>query len=67
MNEHKGLYGKYIILKSSTAQPIEGQAFVLKVSDPHAKPALLAYADSCQTDNPELAADIRAWYEEVQQ
>lgn len=35
--------------------------FVLDLShDPHAAPALRAYADACRTDYPLLAADIDA-------
>lgn len=34
--------------------------FVLDIThDPYAKPALLAYADACETTHPMLAADIR--------
>lgn len=36
------------------------QHFVLDVDhDPHALPALLAYASSCDAASPELAADLR--------
>lgn len=38
-----------------------GPYFILEyASDRHARKALAAYADSCQEDKPELAADIRA-------
>jgi hypothetical protein len=37
------------------------QYFVLDIScDPHAVPALLAYAKSCKTDYPQLAGELRA-------
>ncbi|QSM03908.1 hypothetical protein PROPHIGD91-2_55 [Mycobacterium phage prophiGD91-2] len=38
-----------------------GPYFILEYAgDRHARKALAAYADSCQEDKPELAADIRA-------
>lgn len=38
----------------------DAQYFVLDCTyDPHARAALLAYADSCQAEYPFLAADLR--------
>lgn len=33
--------------------------FVIKLKDKNAEAALLAYADSCEADDPEFAADVR--------
>jgi hypothetical protein len=33
--------------------------FLLKFDDPHARPAIAAYAYSCEEDYPILAADLR--------
>lgn len=55
----RGLYGKYRVEKSN-GKPT-GPVFVLAyATDPHARVALAAYADSCETDYPQLAADLRA-------
>lgn len=57
-----GLYGKYLIFKADTYEPINGKAFVLKPeSDPHARAALQFYADSVRTDNLALALDLDEW------
>lgn len=56
-----GLYGKYRVTKVSDGSEV-GDCFVLKpVADKHARAALLAYADSVETDNPALAVDLRKW------
>ena len=60
-----GLKRKYIITKTN-GKSIDPDAvyFVLRVDkDPHAIPALKAYADSVEKDNPEFASDIRALIE----
>lgn len=69
-----GLYGKYEVHKlrkttreyegGSRVTHIErvdpGPVFVLAYTkDPHARVALAAYADSCEAEYPELAADLR--------
>ena len=42
------------------AETVE-ECFVLRYDrDPHARVALLAYAASCEGENPSLAADLRA-------
>lgn len=74
-NSERGLYGKYEVHKlrrtvrrfegsSGTVTTIErvdpGPVFVLAyTTDPHAAVALAAYAKSCETDYPKLAADLR--------
>lgn len=62
----RGLYNKFRV------ERLDGQSekghlhngclyFPLDLThDPHALKAALAYADSCERDNPELAADLRA-------
>lgn len=57
-----GLFDKYIVSKAS-GEPVDEDAcyFVLRYdTDPHARAALLAYADSIWSINPQLASDIRA-------
>lgn len=56
-----GLYGKYHVTKVSDGSEVIG-CFVLKPEcDKHALTALLAYADSVETENPALADDLRLW------
>lgn len=60
-----GLYGKYAIRRNDgTDAPGEKHEkcryFVLDLNhDPHAKPAILAYAKSCEKTHPVLAQDLR--------
>ena len=62
----KGLYEKFRVERtdgtSAPGKKHDGcQAFVLDVThDPHALPALAAYAASCRAEYPLLAADIDA-------
>lgn len=64
----KGLYNKFIVLrtdgKSEEGQKHHGcQYFVLDINhDPHAKAAILAYANSCEQEYPLLATDLRKIY-----
>lgn len=61
----RGLYEKFNVSRTDgTSVPGGKHAgcryFVLDVThDPSAKPALLAYADSCEADYPLLAEDLR--------
>lgn len=61
----RGLYDKYRVERTDGSSAPGGKHewcrhFVLDVGcDPHAIPALLAYAESCQRDYPLLARDIR--------
>jgi folylpolyglutamate synthase/dihydropteroate synthase len=58
-DKSKGLYGKYRVERIDGKE--RGPYFVLDYAhDPHAIPALLAYADSCKAEYPELARDLRA-------
>jgi hypothetical protein len=62
----RGLYEKYKIERTDGSSAPGGdhercEYFVLDYHcDPHAIPALLAYAESCKADYPLLARDIRA-------
>lgn len=57
-DQQRGLYGKYRVEKVN-GKPV-GRVFVLAYdTDPHARTALAAYADSCAEDYPQLAADLR--------
>lgn len=57
----RGLYGKYLVFKAGGGmEPVTDPCFVLRyTTDPHARAALAAYADSCEADYPQLAADLR--------
>jgi hypothetical protein len=53
----RGLYGKYRVEKVN-GKPT-GPVFVLAYADdPHARAALVAYAESCRQDYPRLSADL---------
>lgn len=61
----RGLYGKYTVRRNdgrdAPGEKHDGCTyFVLDAScDPHAIPALRAYANSCERDYPALARDLR--------
>ena len=62
----RGLYNKYRVERLDGSSDIGGkhygcEYFVLDLThDKHAKAALLAYAESCKTEYPLLAKDLRA-------
>ena len=57
-----GLFEKFTITRNEGQPPFRGEHFVLKPPyDKHARMAMLAYADSCETELPGLAKDIREW------
>ncbi len=64
-DKKRGLYGKYAVQRTdgSSARGRKHAAchyFVLDLThDPHALPALQAYIDSCESDYPRLAKDLR--------
>lgn len=64
-DEHRGLYGKYRVERRDGSSGPGGkhaqcEYFVLDLAhDKHAFQALMAYADSCADEFPELAADLR--------
>lgn len=63
-----GLEDRYRIYKLRDGQevPVEGRCFVLKPeTDGCAMDALDAYADACEGENPELAADLRRWLADI--
>lgn len=60
MSDERGLYAKYFVqrMDASERHP-DCQYFVLDVThDPHALPALMAYALSASEEHPALAADL---------
>jgi hypothetical protein len=69
MSSDIGIYRKFKVTRTDkTDRPGEKhdgcRHFVLDIDhDPHARPALEAYAASCETSHPGLAADLRAWLE----
>jgi hypothetical protein len=60
MDTERGLYQKYRVTRGSDGGLCSGRFFVLKYdTDPHARVAVRAYADSVEEQNPTLARDIR--------
>lgn len=56
----KGIYDKYIVIKTDGTTDPEADYFALRIDkDPHARKAAIAYAESIQEENPNLAFDIR--------
>ena len=65
MNHTVGIYPKFKVERlTSSSRGINHdhcQYFVLDIThDPHALAAASAYADSCEAERPNLAADLRA-------
>lgn len=57
-DKQRGLYGKYHVERVDGK--VKGPYFVLAyTADPYAAVALAAYADSCEAEYPQLAADLR--------
>lgn len=58
--DQRGLYDKYRIhVERTDGKPI-GPFFIHEyLTDPHARVALAAYAESCAAEHPQLAADLR--------
>lgn len=56
----RGLYGKYKVYRNTVPPlPLDEPCFVLRYdTDPHARVALEAYADSCADNYPKLADDL---------
>ena len=65
MSQHRGVYQKFIVQRvdgrDAPGSKHEACAlFVLDLDhDPFAIPALTAYANACETQFPEMAADLR--------
>lgn len=60
MRDMRGYYDKFQVIRRETGEEVDGPKFTLLPDhDPHAKAALLAYADSCEDENPDPAADLR--------
>jgi hypothetical protein len=58
-----GYYEKFKIVRNDTGEEITEFRFVLipgpPSNDPHARVALRAYADSCDSENSALARELR--------
>ena len=71
-DKERGLYGKYQVVRldGSSAEGRKHENcdyFVLDLShDPHAMPALQAYAESCHEDYPGLSDDLSQIVESAQ-
>jgi hypothetical protein len=60
MRDMRGFYDKFRVIRRETGQEETGPTFTLLPDhDQHALVALLAYAESCEGVNPELASDLR--------
>lgn len=60
MRDLRGYYDKFQVIRRETGEEITGPKFTLLPDhDHHAKVALRAYADSCESENPQLAEDLR--------
>lgn len=67
MSEKQGLYNKYIVTKADgfLTDP-NAQYFVLRIdTDLCARLALGTYAEACEKENPQLAADLHQWLIDV--
>lgn len=59
----QGYWQKYRVIDNTTGEELTEKTFTMKIeTDPHARAALLAYAQSCESMSPELAADIRGMF-----
>lgn len=60
-DKKRGLYGKYYVERVD-GKPIKGgECIVLEVGDPNTHPAILAFADSVESDGySALADDLRS-------
>ncbi len=66
-DKDRGVYKKYNVerLNDPEGKHDNCEYFVLDlVHDKFAKPALLAYADACEEEYPELAAELRQMWRE---
>lgn len=68
-NSEQGLYRKFEVYRTDRedagpdCKHWNCDYFVIDVThDQHARAALAAYADACETTHPQLAADMRARY-----
>jgi hypothetical protein len=53
-------FEKYDVRRKDTGEKVEGPLFTLAFArDPHARVALAAYADSVESELPQLATDLR--------
>lgn len=64
-----GLFQKYTVYRNDKDGIPQGtddvvgvlDCFVLRIHDPHARQAILAYAESIISENPKLAGDLALW------
>lgn len=60
--DSRGLVSKYVVYRrnadGSQGELVEGPTFTLRPYDPHARVALVAYAESVANENPQLAEDV---------
>lgn len=67
--EEQGLFRKFVVRRVDGSDESGGkhhgcEYFVLDINhDPHAKAALIAYAESCAKTHPELSMDMVTRYE----
>lgn len=62
---NKGLYDKYIVLRRD-GRPADGVFFALKPeTDIHARVAMMAYAESCRIEKPQLSEHLVSWLKKL--
>ena len=69
-DQNRGLYRRFDLYRvGDDGEPqylVTDPYFILRyTTDPHARVALAAYADSCEAEFPVLAADLRAALNQV--
>jgi hypothetical protein len=59
-HDTRGYYKKFTVVREDTGEEVVEDTFTLiPAHDDWAIPALLAYADACEAEAPQLAADLR--------
>lgn len=60
MRDMRGFYDKFQVIRRATGREVMQATFTLiPERDPHARVALLAYADACEGENERLAIELR--------
>ena len=65
-DKNKGIYEKYMVIRTDGRSELGEKHFACRYfvldleHDPHAKQAVLAYAESCKKEYPALSSDLLA-------
>lgn len=64
----KGLFKKFRVIRTSTGEEVEEPSFtLLPMKDQAARTALQTYAEAVEERNPELANDLEAWVQDIEE